>query len=449
MPNQMTIRCSACGTPFAVNVRSYVDVDQQPQAKSVLLSGRLNNFACPNCQTINAVATPLLYHDPGSELLIAHVPMELNLNKDQQEKVIGDMLNQMPKDNFKGYMFNPRRAMTLQGLIDQVLEADGITPEMMQEQRRRIQLAQQLIEAKSQDEFEVLIRERDAEIDGQLFQAMTAMAQRMLESGRQDVAQAILMRQSMVAQLSSYGQELLQRQEAQEQIVEEVAQDIEALGDQPQREDFLELSIRYADNEEHLQALVGLARPAFDYQFFEEMTVRIGQSPAQERDSLQALRQKILGFTTAIDQQQQHALRNAAGFLQAALQHENPEEFLRENMAMIDDTFMAVLSANIQHAEQQKDTQTSARLRQLYELVVSILREHMQPELVFVNELLAVEDEAEASVMVAEQAREYGDDLLEVMDAVEQVLKSQGDDEMVQRLQSLRIEAAQALQAYD
>ena len=56
-------------------------------------------------------------------------------------------MNQLPKDNFKAYMFNPKRSLTMQGLIDQVLEADGITQEMLEEQRQRVQLVQQFIEA--------------------------------------------------------------------------------------------------------------------------------------------------------------------------------------------------------------------------------------------------------------------------------------------------------------
>ena len=38
-------------------------------------------------------------------------------------------------------------------------------------------------------------------------------------------------------------------------------------------------------------------------------------------------------------------MQNAANFLQAVINQPNPEEMLRANLPMIDDTFMAVLTA--------------------------------------------------------------------------------------------------------
>ncbi|MFN8450295.1 MAG: hypothetical protein U0521_17340 [Anaerolineae bacterium] len=44
----------------------------------------------------------------------------------------------LPQQSMKGYLFQPRRALTMQGLIEQVLQADGVTPEMIGEQRARV-----------------------------------------------------------------------------------------------------------------------------------------------------------------------------------------------------------------------------------------------------------------------------------------------------------------------
>jgi hypothetical protein len=68
---------------------------QEPQAKVRLLTGHLNTIRCPNCGAPNTVLTPLLYHDPEKELLIAFVPMELGLSKQDQEKTIGDMMREL------------------------------------------------------------------------------------------------------------------------------------------------------------------------------------------------------------------------------------------------------------------------------------------------------------------------------------------------------------------
>ena len=74
--------------------------------------------------------------------------MELNLTKDQQEKAIGDLMRELklPQQAMKGYVFQPRRALTMQGLIEQVLQADGVTPDMMDEQRTRVKLLENLMQ---------------------------------------------------------------------------------------------------------------------------------------------------------------------------------------------------------------------------------------------------------------------------------------------------------------
>ncbi len=55
----------------------------------------MNTVRCPNCGTPVTISAPLLYHDASKELLIAFVPMELNLNNDGQEKVIGDLMREL------------------------------------------------------------------------------------------------------------------------------------------------------------------------------------------------------------------------------------------------------------------------------------------------------------------------------------------------------------------
>jgi hypothetical protein len=421
-----------------------IDTTLDPEGKTLLLTGRLNSAICPHCNSTNVIATPLLYHDPIKEVLITYVPMELNLNKDQQEKAVGDLLNQLPKDNFKGYMFNPRRALTLQGLAEQVLESDGVTPEMMAQQKERVRIAQELADA-TPDQLPTLVQKYDEEIDMRFFQTLTMMAQRSMEAGQSDIANQIIIAQNQIAELSTYGQKLLQEQEERQEILEQVAQDIQQLVDKPTQTDFLQLAIQYVEDYDSLQALVGLVRPAFDYQFFQQLTEKIGQAPTSSRDSLNTLRENLLELTTAFDQQSALAAQNAASFIQTLVNHQEPEQLLLQNIHLLDDTFMAVLNANIHQADRRNDTQTSTRLKQLYELVISILQDNMQPELRFVNELLAAENEEEASAMISEGAEQFGYMLIEVMDAVEEILAGQGNHPLANRLKALRNETEQAL----
>jgi hypothetical protein len=112
---------------------------------------------------------------------------------------------------------------------------------------------------------------------------------------------------------------------------------------------------------------------------------------------------------------------------------------------MMDDTFMAVLTANIQEAERRSDLSASARLKQLYERIVARLRENMQPELRFINDLLSTKTDEEASALLAQEGNGYGLSLLDMMDAVEEVLAARGESAALQKLVFLREQAQRAL----
>ncbi len=432
------IRCSSCGTPFNIPVYSILDVSETPQFKNLLLAGRLNTSPCPNCGTMNTVITPLLYHDPSKELLIAMVPMELNLNKDDQERLIGNMMKRLPKGNFKGYMFNPRRAMTIQGMVNQILEADGITQEMMDEQRARINLVQQCLEATSEEALQQLVAENDAKMDDRFFQAFSLVIQRTLEDGQPQIAQQMLAIQTRVVELTTYGKGLIAKQAQQEKIIEEVASQLETFGERISRDNVLLLAISYAEQDEHLQALVGMIRPAFDDDFFQMLTAQIGKAPAQNRDKLEKLRDRLAQLTAAIDQQNQRALQGVVSFLQTLVNHQKPEELIAANIDAIDDTFMAVLNANIQQAEQTQNKALADRLKYIYNVVIEILRANMSPELRFINTILSVQTDEEAHQLIQEHAPQLGGSLIEAFHAVEQMLADQNNPALIQRMQTLR-----------
>ena len=446
MPRQMNLKCPNCGRPFTGTVDTVIDPAQDPQSKARLLSGQLNTLRCPNCGNPVTVAAPVVYHDASKELLIAFIPMELNLTKDQQEKAIGDLMRELKltQSAMKGYVFQPRRALTMQNLIEQILQADGVTPAMMEEQRNRVRLLENLMQTPP-DLLPDFVKQHDTEIDAQFFQTITMMAQRFLSEGRSDVAEQLIQIQQIIASLSTFGQELIQRSQAEEETVAEVAAELEQLGEDATRDDFLTMALRYADDDQRLQALVGLARPAFDAIFFQELSVKVGQAPADQRDALEALRDNLLQLTAIIDQQTQVALQESAGLLQEIVTAPDLDQAIAENIGLLDDTFMTVLQANVQEAERRGDIGASAKLKQVYERVLATLRNNMQPELRFINDLLSTETDEAASNLLTQQASSYGPALLDMMERVEQVLASRGDSPTLQKLIFLREQAEQVL----
>jgi hypothetical protein len=449
-PSQSTLQCSNCGTPNPVALRRVINAQSDPQGKAMLLSGSINQFRCQACGTLNTVSSPILYHDASKELLIAFVPMDVAMRQGlSEDKMVGDLMNELtraiPKEQFRAYMFNPKRALTMKGLIEQILEADGITKEMLEEQQKRVMLVQKFLEAPSEEDLIKMIQENDAEINMTTFQTLSLMAQRLVQQGQQQVVAHLAAIQQVLLENSSFGKELQSRQEAQEDKIREVAADIEALGEDPNREDFLNLVLKYIDEEDKLNALVGLVRPAFDYEFFNMLTTHIGKAPAAEREKLEALRDALTELTQAIDQQSRAIVQQKAQFLQILLASAEYQALLAENADQIDDNFMGILTANIQEAERRKEIQVAAKLKQIYQAAVAILQSQMSPELQFLNQLLSAPDEATMQSLVKEHVGNFDGELMETLDAVEQMFAQQGQQAASQRLGQIRAALQAAL----
>jgi hypothetical protein len=449
MPKRTTLQCPHCGQFFPVTIETLIDAERNPEAKMRLLSGRLNEQICPSCRTPVIAAAPLIYHDGAKELLIAFVPMELNLTKDQQERAIGELMRELtsalPREAIKGYIFQPRQALTMQGLIDQILQADGVTPKMLDEQRARAQLIETLLSTPA-DDLPAAIAAMDDEIDLRFVQLMSLMAQRLTQEAQLAAAEQIIQLQQMILAHSTFGKTLHQRAERQEAIIAAVSADLNALPEDADRPELLDLALRYGELEEredYLQALAALARSAIDDEFFNQLTLRIGQAPASARASMERVGDLLRQYAAWLDQRTQAAVRSAASFLQALVNHPDPDALLRANADMIDDTLMAVLTANLQQAQQRGDRRMETRLREAYDRIIAFLDASMQPELRFINQLLSTPSDEEARTLLKSDGGQFASAaLIEMMDAVEQILEARGETAMLERLALLRQDAA-------
>lgn len=439
-----TLRCTNCGQPLNGRVYSYIDAQAEPQAKAALINQQLNRFQCPNCGQMNQVAAPILYHDASKELLYALVPMEMNLSKDQEERIIGDLMKQLPKENFKAYMFSPKRALTMPGLIEAVLGADGVTPEMINEAKARSALVQSFVEA-SDEELDKLIAKHDPEIDVRFIQTFNALAQRLAQSGRPDMAQTVLATQQIVVAKSSFGKELEKQRAEQEVIIQEVAARLQGLGQDADREDFLQIALEYGTDEVRLQALVGLVRPVFDAEFFALLDTQMAAAPTEERGNYEAVRDGLQRFADVVDQQGQMRVAAAVELLQMVLNAPNLDEALQANGPMIDDTFLAVLTANIQESERRQDLRMSSRLKQIYERTMALVQANMPEEVVAVNRLLQAQTEEEARKILTDGVAQYGEVLLDVMASIAEQVAEEGRPDLAERLHGFIIEAQASL----
>jgi len=440
-----SLNCPRCGQTFPAIIEQIIDVGRDPQAKARFLSGRVNAISCPNCGHAMAIGTPLLYHDPAKELLLVYVPMELNINQQEREGVIGDLTRRVtesiPPEQRKAYLLQPRQALTIHGMIDTILEADGITEEMREAQRDKMHTMEMFLSV-SQDEWPRLIEEHDGQIDHEFFQMLLVTIENAAETGHRPMAENLLELYNYLIENTATGREVVQAAQAQEQVVQEVAADLQALGDNATREDFMNLVLSYAGDEERIQAVVGLIRPALDYTFFQDLSRRVEAASGDERERLAALRERLHELTTMLDKQTQAVIQRATDTLRSIINSEDIEAAIRPRLDQIDDTFLAVLQANIQTAEQHQDTRTADRLRMVLQKTLEILRENAPPQIRFINELMSAESDDDAQALIESEAPRFGPELLELMEAIAQDLDEGDQPAEAERLRAMRDRAS-------
>ncbi len=446
-PIKTQISCPQCRMPVMVTLEQLFDVAQDPTAKNRFLSGQFNLIDCPNCHYQGQAATPILYHDPDKELLMSFVPMELGLPKNEQEKIIGklmnEVINKLPMEKRKGYLLNPKAAFTLQGLIERVLEGEGITKEMLEAQRQKVQLAQKFMST-PEDQWEALAKENDALMDAEFFQLLSATADATAARGNRAGAEQLMALQSQLAKLSSYGARLIKQQ----QSLQAAAEELRKLGDKLTRDKLLELVLQADDHK--AMAYVTLVRQGMDYAFFEALTRRIDRAQGDEKERLTHLREVLLQATAAVDQAVQAQMNAASDLLRTLLKAADLEKAVHDHMPEIDETFMAVLNANLEAAQKAgpQGAEVLERLSLLSDIISGLLEESAPPEIKFINELLDQSSDAEAQALLQSRADAVTPQLLSAMNYVIDNLRQNDQPDMADRLENLRgVALAQSMEA--
>jgi hypothetical protein len=436
------VTCSRCNHRFVAPVKSIIDVGLDPVDKRRLLSGRLNVAACPQCGSAGMLATPLVYHDPDKQLFLVFLPPELHLPESEQQRIIGsltqEVMSTLPAEGRKGYLLNPRTFFSLDRLMTAILEADGITEDMLEAQHAKMQLLEQLLRTDVRDEREALVRAQDEQLDYEFFQLLTANIEYAESNGRDEVVQDLTDLREQLLAWSSVGREVTARQEA-----------IEALGDTITREALLDKLIEAAHSQDDIkiETMVAIARPAIDYVFYQQLTERIDQATSSgqldEANTLRALRERILELAEALDEGVRRAAEEATTHLQQILKADDLPAAVMQHLADIPDLglFLNVLAANINAAEEAGQTEALERLRRVSELITAAIEEASPPEIRLVNKLLAADYPDGTRALLHEQASRVDDQLLELMNLMRESLAQSGRSELAEKLDQIRAQA--------
>ncbi|MCS6908577.1 MAG: CpXC domain-containing protein [Anaerolineales bacterium] len=395
------VNCPNCKRPVPAEIEQLFDLNQDPTAKQKLLSGAFNLLQCPHCGFRGTAAMPIVYHDPDKELLLTFVPPELGLPPNEQERMIGGLINQvmsrLPQEKRKAYLLRPQQTLTLQGLIERVLEADGITREMLQAQQQRLSLIQRLLQASSLDVQREIVRQEDQLIDEQFLALLERLLELSSASRDEQSARKLADLQKLVMEESSLGRELTR----QVREVEEALRALKDAGESLDRKKLLEIVIS-APNEDRLRALVSLARAGMDYQFFQLLSERIDRARGDGRARLVKLREQLLQLTQEYDQELAQRAEQARQRLERVLSEADVEQGLIKYSPVIDGLFLSVLNHALEEAEQREDEVRLEKLRKLVALIekASAPSEEMQ----LIDQLLGAESEAEQRRILEQNA---------------------------------------------
>ncbi len=406
------INCPQCRQPILADIQQLFDVGENPQNKQIFLGGAFNVAMCQHCGFQGRLSTPLVYHDPEKELLLTFFPPEMHMTREEQEKLIGPLINsvvnRLPQEKRKGYLFNPRTMLTLQGMLETILEADGITKDMIKAQEERVNLIRRLLTA-SEETQEQIIQQEDERIDDDLFATLSQFITASLMSGDEESARQLGALEKRLVEQSTRGKVL--KEEADE--AEAAIQSLQELGDQITREKLLEL-VSQSSSDARLRVLAQLARPGMDYTFFQMFSDRIDHASGEERARLSEIRDKLLQILQEIDQEIQARVEAARQNVETLLQAEDVEAVLRQNINAVDEYFVQALSQALQEARKAGDLHRSSRLQQILDTIEKLSAP--PPELSLIEELMnAAGDEEELNQILERNASMVTSEFLQMV----------------------------------
>ncbi len=431
-----TVLCPQCRQPVIAEIIRLFDVYQNPQYKQILLSGAYNLIQCPNCGYQGQAPTPIVYHDPEKELLLTFFPPELNVPVNEQEQMIGPLIKKvmdsLPMEARKAYLFKPETMLTRQRLLERILEEDGITPEMLKAQQDRLNLLQRLAGVSSEARPE-LIKQDEELVDEQLLMLLQRLIQSAAAAGDEESANVLAGLQQEILENTEFGKAVLNQVEEQQAAVKALE---EASKEGLTRERLMDVISDAAESEVRLATLVSMARGGLDYGFFQLLTERIQQSSGEEQAKLTELREKLLEMTHEIDEAIKEQKELSGQLLDKILESENIEEATLGALPGINEIFLEVLRSRIQKARNDNDEGQLKKLQSVAGAIQKVSAPGANIELI--EALIQAEDEAAINAILEENQDEINDDFVQfLMNLLNQTQQQEGREATVEKLKQV------------
>jgi hypothetical protein len=422
---QTKFACPQCGLPIVAEVNQLIDVGQQPELKRQLLSGQANLAVCQSCGYQGPIQSPIVYHDPAKELLLTYFPPEMHVSPPQQEQIIGPLIRRvvdnLKPEQRKAYLFKPQTMLTYQRLLEVVLEADGITTEMMKRQQDRLNLLQRLVGMENDSRKHVVEQDMHL-VDEEFFQMLNSLVQMTMAQGDENGAQVLIGLQQFLFENTPKGKELKSQVEEAQAAIQSL-QDASKDGGLTQ-EKLLDLIVD-APSDIRLVTLVNYAFQGLDYTFFSLLAQRIEKASGEEREHLTQRRDKVLEMRQEIERELAEQTEEIRKMINEIIAAEAMEEALMKHANQINQAFVEVLQSELQLAQQKLQIDRANKLEQLLDLIL----EASQPpaEIVFAQSLMETEDDEALDTLLKENDEKVDDQLAQTLGMLIQQVEARED----------------------
>ena len=433
---QTTTPCPRCGGQMIADVQQIFDVGVDPMDKERLLRGAANIAVCPSCGYQSQIALPIVYHDPEKELLLTYFPPELNMPLPEQQKVLGPMItkvvNSLPPEKKKGYLFQPRTMLTYDTLFETILEADGITKEMLNEQKYKGELIRRLLQT-APDSLAEVIRQEESHIDQSFFLMLNNTMDAAVQMRDKDSYEKLRALQDVLFKETAYGREL----KVKADFTQKAITDLQELGDRLNRDTLLELVLNSPDDV-YLQTLTGLARNGMDYEFFTKLSSRIDSAEGEEKEKFTKIRTQLLDLTQRIDKALAEEKEARRKLLEEILKQDDMESAVYQAVRAIDQSFTDVVNEELAAARKAGDFMRSGKLQQLLDLIKKL---YTAPEEIHMLEtMLGAETEEALEALIEETPEMAGEEMKNLVAGLIEEGKAQNSltPEVTEKLQMIQ-----------
>ncbi len=387
------VTCPQCHQPAVVEVQQIFDLAQDPLAKQKLLNGAVNVIQCQTCGYTGMLGTPIVYHDPEKELFLTFFPPESGVPLNEQEKQLGPLINRvidaLPPEKRKAYVLQPKSMLTYQTLIETILEADGITKEMLEEQQKKIKLIQRLLTV-PENELETIIEQEKDQFDMAFFALYSRLMQSAMSQNDKESIEKLDKVQNLLFEKTETGKQLYKSSQETQQAIKTL-QDASKDGGLT-REKLLDVIVN-AKSDTAVSTIVSLARNGMDYTFFQLLSQKIDEAKDDEKKRLEKLREDLLNLTAEIDKRMQEEFKKTKDLLEKIISAEDIEAETEKNFENISELFLQVVEDEIDKARKEGNLDRIQKL----ERVMIIIRKAMEPpaEVKLIEEMLALIDKEE------------------------------------------------------